>query len=287
MPKVKSAKSVIAKSDEGTIQVTFTIPFEKIKKTKNLVAQELGKGIQIPGFRKGKAPLSKLLNHISKNTLLEKTLSKLLPELYSEIIDKEKLKPIVLPKFEVIKANDNEDWEIRATTCELPEFDLNDYKSQVQGALRAKSLWTPGKTEAKSPNKPLTREEKEQEVIKTLLSSIKISIPKILIDNEVDSRLAKFLQRLERLGLSLESYLSSVGKTAKTIREEYERQAREAISLDFILTKISKIEEEELIIICITPRAIDIHNKFIAIETLLGRLFFVSALFCLRRKILL
>ena len=123
---------------------------------------------------------------------------------------------------------------------------MNDYKSQVQGALRAKSLWTPGKTEAKSPNKPLTREEKEQEVIKTLLSSIKISIPKILIDNEVDSRLAKFLQRLERLGLSLESYLSSVGKTAKTIREEYERQAREAISLDLILTKISKIEKIEV-----------------------------------------
>ena len=71
MPKVKSAKSVIAKSDEGTIQVTFTIPFEKIKKTKNLVAQELGKGIQIPGFRKGHVPENVLISKVGELSLLE------------------------------------------------------------------------------------------------------------------------------------------------------------------------------------------------------------------------
>jgi hypothetical protein len=36
-----------------------------------------------------------------------------------------------------------------------------------------------------------------------------------LIDEEVNSRLSKLLERIEKLGLTLESYLSSIGKTAQ------------------------------------------------------------------------
>jgi FKBP-type peptidyl-prolyl cis-trans isomerase (trigger factor) len=104
-------------------------------------------------------------------------------------------------------------------------------------------IWTPGKD--KKTNTPtLTHEEKEQEAIKTLLESIKLNISKVLIDEEVNSRLSKLLERIEKLGLTLESYLSSIGKTAQGLRDEYENQARSAIALDLILTKIA--EEEKL-----------------------------------------
>jgi len=76
-------------------------------------------------------------------------------------------------------------------------------------------------------------------VIKTLLDKINIKIPKILIDEEANSRLAKLLERLEKLGLSLESYLASIGKTAQTLRSEYEAQAKSAIELDLILNEVA------------------------------------------------
>ena len=246
MPKLKSPKSetesiesVIAKSDDGTIQITFTIPYEKIQKSREEAAQELGKDIEVPGFRRGMATLEKVIEHIPQNTLLEKTLSKILPKLVTDSISKYKIKPAIYPRFELVKAQDGEDWQVRAVTCEIPKIELNDYKKDISGINRAKSLWIPGKDKEK---KEPSREEKKQQILKTLLEKINLKIPKILIDEEANSRLAKLLERLEKLGLSLESYLASINKTGETLRLEYEKQASDAISVDLILSEVAQKE---------------------------------------------
>jgi FKBP-type peptidyl-prolyl cis-trans isomerase (trigger factor) len=231
---------VIAKSDDGSIQITFTIPYPQIEENRKKAAQELGKDITVPGFRKGKAPLAKLVEHIPQNTLLEKTLSQILPTLLSETITKHGLKPAIYPKFELIKAVDNEDWQIRAATCELPEINLGDYKKKIQGAASSSKIWTPGK-DADKKDEP-TREQKEQQAIKLLLENIEVKVPKILVDEETNSRLSRLLEKLEKLGLNLDSYLASVNKTAPALRTEYETQSREALSLELILTNIAEKE---------------------------------------------
>jgi len=238
--KIGSAtkNAVVAKSDDGTIQITYTIPFEKIGKIKEQVALELAKDIELPGFRKGKAPLDKILENIPKNTLLEKTLSKILPQLFANTIKEQKIKPAIYPKFELVSAKDNEDWQIRATTAEIPDIKLGNYKDKVKGTLRSGGLWKPGDDKKKE----LSREEKEQVVMKTLLSNIKMEIPKVIIENEVNSRLSKLLEQIEKLGLNLDSYLASINKTSEQLRTEYERQAKEAVALDLILAKIAQVE---------------------------------------------
>ena len=239
--KIGSAtkNSVVAKSDDGTIQITYTIPFGKISKIKEQVALGLAKDIELPGFRKGKAPLDKILENIPENTLLEKTLSKILPQLFADTIKEQKIKPAIYPKFELVSAKDNEDWQIRATTAEIPDINLGNYKDKVKGTLRSGGLWKPGDDKKKE----LSREEKEQVVIKTLLDNIKLEIPKVIIESEVNSRLSKLLDQIEKLGLTLESYLASINKTSEQLRTEYERQAKEAVALDLILAKIAQVEK--------------------------------------------
>ncbi len=241
----KAPSASLAKSNDGTIQITFTIPFGQIKKAKEAAASEIGKNIQVPGFRKGKAPLDKVISQIPQNTLIEKTLGKILPKLLAAAINEHKIKPAVYPKFELVKAVEGEDWQIRAVTCELPEINLGDYKKIIAGALRAKAIWTPdsAKTVGDKSDKKISKEEKEQEIIKVLLETIKITIPKLLIDEEVNHKLSNLLARLEKLGLTLETYLPSIGKTAETLRAEYEKQAKEALSLDLILNKIAEKEK--------------------------------------------
>ena len=241
----KAPSASLAKSNDGTIQITFTIPFGQIKKAKEAAASEIGKNIQVPGFRKGKAPLDKVISQIPQNTLIEKTLGKILPKLLAAAINEHKIKPAVYPKFELVKAVEGEDWQIRAVTCELPEINLGDYKKIIAGALRAKAIWTPdsAKTAGDKSDKKISKEEKEQEIIKTLLETIKITIPKLLINEEVNHKLSNLLARLEKLGLTLETYLPSIGKTAETLRAEYEKQAKEALSLDLILNKIAEKEK--------------------------------------------
>ena len=66
----------------------------------------------------------------------------------------------------------------------------------------------------KNPTPPRLQDKKEQKVIKLLLDSIKINIQTSSLQ-EVDARLSSLLQRIEKLGLSLEGYLGSISKPLK------------------------------------------------------------------------
>jgi FKBP-type peptidyl-prolyl cis-trans isomerase (trigger factor) len=238
--------SVLAKENDGTIQITFTIPFSKIQEERQKALTELSGSVNVAGFRKGKAPLDRVMENVSQNKLLEKTLSHILPDLLAKSIKKHNIKPIIYPKFQLIKAEEGKDWEVRAITCEAPEINLGDYKKIIQGEAKANAIWTPGspvKSENNKQKEPTT-EEKEQKVLKVLLSSTNVTIPKILIQDEVDNRLSNLLSHIEKLGLTLESYLASTGKTAEQLRSDYEKVSAEGLTIDFILTKIA--EEEKI-----------------------------------------
>jgi len=256
-PAEQTQKSVIAKSEDGTIQITFTIPWSDIERSRNEAIEVLGNEIEVPGFRKGKAPKDKLLEKIPQNTLIEKILARILPRLFSDAVTKHKISPAIYPKFEVLKSSEDEDWQVRAVTTEIPKINLGDYKKVVSGEGKAKKIWTPSsvaskdsKPDAEEEKEP-SRQEKEQEVIKSLIANIKFDIPKILIEEEVNSRLSRLLQRIEKLGLTLENYLASVGKNADLLRQEYEDQSINALRLDMILTEIAskeglKIEKDKI-----------------------------------------
>ena len=235
--------STVAKEADGTIQITFSLPQEAVKKTREAVVADLAKDVEVPGFRKGKAPVAKAEGQIPLETIIQKVVGRLLPQALGEAITQNKLKLAIYPHIHVLKADADKPWQVVAETCELPSISLGNYKEVVRGAVKAKEIWTPEKG-SKEKEKELSREEKQQEVIKILLSSIKINIPKILIEEEVNGRLTNLLDRIEKLGLGLEGYLASLGKTPDTLRGEYKKQAEETIALDLILDKIG--EEEGL-----------------------------------------
>ena len=233
--------SVIARESNGNIQITFTIPFDIIQKAQEESVTEMAKDIEIPGFRKGTAPISKVRDQIPQNKIIEHSLEHVLPHALTEVITTQKLKIAIYPKFELIKADDNEAWQIRGVTCELPEVVLGNYKNIVAGALRSDSIVIPGKEESLSAD--ASQNKKEQFVVKSLLENIKVNIPNILIEEEADSRLSNLLSRLEKLGLALETYLTQIGKKPKDLRAEYATQAKEAVSLDLILSKVAEVED--------------------------------------------
>src|SRR3989344_1591598 len=221
--------SVVARESDGNVQITFTIPFSAVQKAQDDTVVEMAKDITVQGFRKGMAPLDKVKGKIPVNTLIEHSLSHILPQALSEAIKKHDLKIASYPKYELISAKEGESWQIKALTCELPEIKLPDYKQSLAKLKLGKSP---------------TREERETAVIKYLVENTRFEIPKVLVDEEVNSRLNSLLARIEKLGLALESYLASLGKNPDTLRAEYEIQARDAIKLELILSRI--IEEENV-----------------------------------------
>jgi FKBP-type peptidyl-prolyl cis-trans isomerase (trigger factor) len=220
--------SVVTKEDKGNVQIIFTLPWEMIKKAQDEALEHLGADIEVPGFRKGKAPKEKVKEKISINVLIEHALGHILPGALGDAMTEHKLKLAMYPKYELIKAEEGKDWEVKAISCELPEVKLGDYKKFLEKV-----------------------EKKEDPILRALLENVKLDIPSVLIEEEANSRLSQLLERIEKLGLALESYLKSVGKTSQELRADYAKQAHDAISIDLILNAIAleqdiKVTKEEI-----------------------------------------
>lgn len=234
--------STVAKLADGTIQITFTIPSSVVTEAWDEALGHIGENIEVEGFRKGKAPKERVLAKVGENKVIEHALQHLLPQLTSQVITEEKLRIAIYPRYELLSTNPGEDWQVRATTCELPKVDLGEYKKAVKGA-KGSGIWTPDKGGEDKPEEQVDRQEVEAKVIEALLKSVSVTIPQILIDEEANSRLARLLERLEKLGLSLEAYLASNGKTSEQLRSDYEQQSKDTITLDLALSEVATQEK--------------------------------------------
>lgn len=237
-PKINST---ITRSDDQNIQITYTIPTDYVAKTKEEVLKEIAKDTTVPGFRKGMAPIAKVEERIDPNKVAEHILSHILPHAFADSVEEHHLKPAIYPKFEAVKIDPNSDWEIKAITCELPEVKLGDYKKKIAGEIRASKIVTSAtdNKDAKD-NRPT-----DDQLISALLKNVKLNIPKILIDEEVNGRLSQLLARIEKLGLTLEGYLASIKENSESLRTKYIEQSSEAISLELILNQIAQDEKLE------------------------------------------
>src|SRR3989304_418127 len=177
MNKSDSKNYVVAKESDGTVQITFTIDWDTISKNQSKALEELGKDIEVPGFRKGNAPPDKVKQNVSNEKLVEKTLSGILPKMLSDALVSEKIKPSIFPKFELEKANEGEDWQVRAILCEIQPFKLGEYKTKIKDLLSQPKIWTPGSGKPEEKNEELKRSEKEQKIIELILGSIELTVP--------------------------------------------------------------------------------------------------------------
>jgi trigger factor len=242
MSEQTSKKSVIGRQEDGTIQITISIPQKLVQQERESSLKHMIENLEIPGFRKGKVPRDHALKHIEQQKLYEHILQHILPQVYTKAVEEHNLRPVLNPKFELISTDEGKDWSVRATTCELPKIEVGDYKKAVSAAGSASKIWVPG--EGKEKPKEPTREEKEQKVIQTLVGTTKINIPKLLIDEEVNHRLAGLVDQLQKLGLTVEQYLASNGRKIEDLKEEYTKQAKDTLKLTLTLNKIA--EEEKI-----------------------------------------
>ncbi|MDY7019709.1 MAG: trigger factor [Chloroflexota bacterium] len=111
-----------------TCEIAFTVEAEdnELNESLNEAYHSLVQRVSVPGFRKGKTPRSILEQHIGKNALLEKALERLIPRLYKEAIESEKVEPIDEPQIEII---DTEPVTFKAVVPLKPEVILGDYSS--------------------------------------------------------------------------------------------------------------------------------------------------------------
>jgi len=110
----------------GSCQTVLTIEAEASELDKSLdeAYHRLVNEVSIPGFRKGKAPRAVLVQHIGKKNLLEEALEHLVPQLYRQAIESQKLEAIAGPQVEITQT---EPVVFKAIVSLKPEVKLGDY----------------------------------------------------------------------------------------------------------------------------------------------------------------
>jgi len=230
-----------------TFELEFSIPWEQVKKTYDKVLNELTKKAKLEGFRPGKAPQDLVEKSLDKDKLYGEVINQLLPLSYAQAINQHHLRPAVAPKITIVSAEENQPWQFKASSCELPEIKLGEYEKICRGALAKEKLWTPDKKEAK----PLTETQKLNLLSKALLDEIKIELSDLLIESERDRLLSRLLDQVQKLGLTIDQYANSNNKTVDQIRQEYRQTAANTLKLELILQTIAqekkfKVEEKDI-----------------------------------------
>ena len=239
--------SSLKKLPDNTIEILAKVPLDKIKKEYGQVLAQLQKTTEIAGFRKGKAPQPQIEKTIGKEKIYQETIKSLLPKIYPKVIQEHQLHPIINPKIELISAQEGKDWQIKFTVCETPEINLGNYKEEIKKITVKNKIWTPAKGEQPKKQDEADKPVKEtQKIIKTLLKNVKITIPQILIEDEVNRKLASLIKKTEKLGLTLNQYLNSLEKTSEQIRKEYQKESHDNWCLELILNKIA--DQEKIVV---------------------------------------
>ena len=73
----------------------------------------------------------------------------------------------------------------------------------------------------------------------TLLKTVKVDLPQILVDEEVNIQLARLLDEVRALGMTIEQYLKAKKLTHQQLRAEYQKTTQEMLRLNLALEAIA------------------------------------------------
>lgn len=237
--------STLNKLPDGTIQLKITIPWRRVEESYQKTLASLAKEVEIKGFRKGRAPKKLVEEKLGKSAIYKEVLKTLIPNVYIEAIKEQEVKPIVNPQIKVISLEEGKDWQIQATICELPKVNLGDYKEEIKKALAGEKIWLPETAKARRKTEN-TEGKRLGKIFKALLETAKIQIPEILIQEETNRMLSRLIDQTNRLGITVDQYLTSIGKTSKQLRAEYRAQAEKSLKLELILSNIAEEQKVEI-----------------------------------------
>lgn len=115
------------KLEDGRSLIEFLIEKASFDKTLSDVYHREVKKINIPGFRKGKAPRAIIEKMYGKEVFYDDAINELLPEAYAAAVEESALKVVGHPEIDVTSI-DEEGVLITAKVYVEPEFEIDGYK---------------------------------------------------------------------------------------------------------------------------------------------------------------
>ncbi|HAQ02639.1 TPA: hypothetical protein DEP30_00820 [Candidatus Nomurabacteria bacterium] len=121
-------KTTIKKLEKSEVEITGVLEWVEFEAYEAKALERIGERMELPGFRKGKAPATIIKENVQEMPLLEEMAEVALQENYIKIIEENKIDAIGRPQIAITKIAKGSDLEFKITTAVLPEMKLPNYK---------------------------------------------------------------------------------------------------------------------------------------------------------------
>ncbi|HML34844.1 trigger factor [Sporomusa sphaeroides] len=114
--------------DNHKTVLNLEVPQAEVAKALEKAYRKLANQVNIPGFRKGKAPRKVIEMRIGKEALLDEAFEILAPEAYGKALAEQEIDPVGRPEIEVVTLAEDQPLVFKATVVKKPEVTLGQYK---------------------------------------------------------------------------------------------------------------------------------------------------------------
>lgn len=126
----------VEKQEKNMAKLTIEVSADKVEKAIQAAYQKEKKNINIPGFRKGKAPRQLIEKMYGKEVFYNEALDQLLPTSYAEALEECEEEIVSRPQISIVQMEGGKPLIFTASVALKPEVTLGEYKGvQVEKAV--------------------------------------------------------------------------------------------------------------------------------------------------------
>lgn len=121
-------KATAERIEKNTVLLEIEVEAEKMEQAMDQAYRKIVKQVNIPGFRRGKAPRFMVERYVGKETLFGEAAEIVVPEAYTEALKETETEPIAQPKIDIVQGEPGKPLIFKATVEVKPEVTLGEYK---------------------------------------------------------------------------------------------------------------------------------------------------------------
>ncbi len=118
----------IIRQPKSIVQAQVSVPWADVEPKWNATLQRLAADLEIPGFRKGQAPLPMVEQHLS-NRLIDEVAKAVMPEFLVQALQGSDVVPIDYPKYQGISLVKGRQLSFTAIVTSRPDVKVGDYRN--------------------------------------------------------------------------------------------------------------------------------------------------------------
>ena len=121
-------KATLKNVDQHVVELTIEVPAADVAAGIKAAVKRIASQVNVPGFRKGKAPRNVIEMNYGKEAVLNEAYDFLVNQNYTAALQENKIVPVSQPEIEQVQFEEGKDLIFKATVTKRPDVKLGDYK---------------------------------------------------------------------------------------------------------------------------------------------------------------